>query len=243
MKHLLLLFISSLILACNSNPVSGPGIAQGYLKGHVQLISKEGIYLSDNSGVIITTDPFAQPSVSDTDGTWQLGPIPATDYSVAFSKDGWFTLRRYHLRVDSSDTLLVFPPIVLGQITDVAVSRLTVTSRSSLPSIHIDGTLTRASTTGSSVEILIMKSAPSDLATFSFLYPIQLHVPQQSSTFAVDTSLPTSTIYKRGDTLCAIACVGPNGSTSFASFNNANLMYDFETPRVQFSNAVSFVNP
>lgn len=91
-----------LFAGCSSNPTSTTITvlsSKGSVAGVLTVYTRDGYLVNDASGFKVEADGSDYTTSTKVDGTWQLDSVPQGTHVFTFSKDGYFTVKRFNVLV------------------------------------------------------------------------------------------------------------------------------------------------
>ena len=72
---------------------SGGGTLVGDLKGRVYLMDQNGNPISNGRGVLVSCEGTSYSAITDSTGFWVIHDLPTRTYSIAYTKEGFDTIK------------------------------------------------------------------------------------------------------------------------------------------------------
>ena len=96
-NFILLLLLATVFLdGCKDSTnvnTSGGGTLVGDLKGRVSLLDQNGNQISNGRDVLVSCEGTSYSAITDSTGFWVIHNLPTRTYSVAYTKDGFDTMK------------------------------------------------------------------------------------------------------------------------------------------------------
>jgi hypothetical protein len=175
-KHFL---IFSLVILCfggcekDAMPVS-PSSGKGSVKGYFYLLDSTGSRTVNNTGIQVTLIGTTYTTETDSAGNWMFNDIPASAYSVRYSKEGYVSKELQNVLVQENGTLYYDNPhsyAYLGPYPDFIVCKNPVIStfRDDYQTIFRDSTYFNTAS-GHDTTVVVKEDVilVNELMTFSF---------------------------------------------------------------------------
>lgn len=175
----------------------GPKLT-GTLKGFVSLVSENGTFQTDASGVAVSVSGTTISANSDVNGKFQLDNVETGTYEIVYTKGSYGVFKRQGISFASGGTAGL-SSVTLGTIpVSSPIPVLTPTSTSGV-SVTVNGALTTAATTAQYYRVYLGKTSTIDpLNPSTFVSSQFATVAANSSAFQSPPSWSVATLRSFG---------------------------------------------
>ncbi|HUL44239.1 MAG TPA: carboxypeptidase-like regulatory domain-containing protein, partial [Bacteroidota bacterium] len=219
--------------------VTGPAL-QGTLFGMVSVQSESGKYPDANGGgFLVTIDGTMYSAVTDSFGRWKIESLPAGDYTITISKDGYGTMKIYNYRFGRG-AHGTWPYVFMGKLPDFDVESAATTMAGD--TAIISGKLTNTSTDWRSVFMFLGKTNRVSQLPPDYFQVYGVEVLRNSDTYS--GSIPASWLAHKGivsgDTVFVAVYAA---SEHVISWTDPATQRDYFSPLSTTSQRIFFVVP
>ena len=82
-------FLSILVISCQSNPGSTDNQLTGTLTGNVEVFNQYGVLQDDMSGVTVEAEGTSLSGITESDGSWRIENLPTGTYVIKATREGY----------------------------------------------------------------------------------------------------------------------------------------------------------